>query len=496
MASTPDRLNGWKEIATFVGKGVRTTQRWERTHGLPVRRLGPGSDVVYASRREIEAWLQALHEASAPAPAPARLEGPPPVLQVQAAPQAPPVPARPALASRLLPALAVVALPLVLAVVAVVGAPAMPSPFAARPLPSPAATRVDGRVLEALDTSGTRLWMHAFGFDLKLAPEQSHPGSQTVMLEDLDDDGRREVLVSMWTGREQPDKALYVLNADGSLRFRFEPTTPTVTFGADPYPGPWLNYKLFVVRDAARKASIFAVFIHGTDFPSVVVQLAPDGRVLGEYWSNGYVDFVTMGTWQGRPSIVIGATSNDTSGASLAVFDADRFGGSAPAEQFKYRCTSCAPGGPREMLIFPRRCLSDAVGGQATIYDVWRDGLDRLNVLVAETPIQWSWANAWYVVSAAPRIESASYATGYVERHRELTQRGAVDHRYEDVDEAALLPVQRWQDGRFVVVPSYAEPTQAPARPPVTRQSRPGDAISRHVAIRRHLTPRAKPGRG
>jgi hypothetical protein len=39
-ASDSDRLNGWNEIATFLGKGVRTVQRWEREYGLPIHRLG------------------------------------------------------------------------------------------------------------------------------------------------------------------------------------------------------------------------------------------------------------------------------------------------------------------------------------------------------------------------------------------------------------------------------------------------------------------------
>ena len=34
-----DRLDSWKEIATYLGRGVRTAQRWEREEGLPVHRL-------------------------------------------------------------------------------------------------------------------------------------------------------------------------------------------------------------------------------------------------------------------------------------------------------------------------------------------------------------------------------------------------------------------------------------------------------------------------
>jgi len=37
-SSDSDRLNGWKEIASFLGKGVRTAQRWEKDYGLPFPR--------------------------------------------------------------------------------------------------------------------------------------------------------------------------------------------------------------------------------------------------------------------------------------------------------------------------------------------------------------------------------------------------------------------------------------------------------------------------
>ena len=43
-AAPPDsgpenRLDSWKAIAAYLGRGVRTVQRWEREEGLPVHRL-------------------------------------------------------------------------------------------------------------------------------------------------------------------------------------------------------------------------------------------------------------------------------------------------------------------------------------------------------------------------------------------------------------------------------------------------------------------------
>jgi len=33
-----DVLNSWKEVSNYIGRGVRTVQRWEKDFGLPVRR--------------------------------------------------------------------------------------------------------------------------------------------------------------------------------------------------------------------------------------------------------------------------------------------------------------------------------------------------------------------------------------------------------------------------------------------------------------------------
>jgi Tol biopolymer transport system component len=65
MTSPPEhapdepRLDSWKEIASYLGRGIRTVQRWEREEGLPVHRLDHAKrGSVYASRRELTAWWE------------------------------------------------------------------------------------------------------------------------------------------------------------------------------------------------------------------------------------------------------------------------------------------------------------------------------------------------------------------------------------------------------------------------------------------------------
>jgi hypothetical protein len=53
----PNVLTSWKEIGQYLGKGVRTVQRWERESGLPVRRpTDPCRRAVLAIPEELDAW--------------------------------------------------------------------------------------------------------------------------------------------------------------------------------------------------------------------------------------------------------------------------------------------------------------------------------------------------------------------------------------------------------------------------------------------------------
>lgn len=59
-ADVPKFLAGWKEIANYLDKGVRTVQRYEREMGLPVRRpAGKSRAAVVATKAELDAWVDA-----------------------------------------------------------------------------------------------------------------------------------------------------------------------------------------------------------------------------------------------------------------------------------------------------------------------------------------------------------------------------------------------------------------------------------------------------
>ena len=63
MIPNEEVLNSWKEIAAYLGRGVRTVQRWEQELALPVRRpRGKSRSAVIAFKSELDKWL---HQAPA-----------------------------------------------------------------------------------------------------------------------------------------------------------------------------------------------------------------------------------------------------------------------------------------------------------------------------------------------------------------------------------------------------------------------------------------------
>ena len=56
-------LRSWKEIARYLGTCVRTVQRWEQLHGLPVRRVQRANGAaVFATRADVDNWLHSNRE--------------------------------------------------------------------------------------------------------------------------------------------------------------------------------------------------------------------------------------------------------------------------------------------------------------------------------------------------------------------------------------------------------------------------------------------------
>jgi tetratricopeptide (TPR) repeat protein len=58
LTTRGQRLDSWKEIASFFGRDERTVKRWEKERGLPVHRVPGAKGRVYAYSDELTSWLE------------------------------------------------------------------------------------------------------------------------------------------------------------------------------------------------------------------------------------------------------------------------------------------------------------------------------------------------------------------------------------------------------------------------------------------------------
>src|SRR4029078_5853642 len=68
LASMSERriLSTWKDIASYLGRSVRTVQRWEVSYNLPIHRPNNDTQSVFACSDEIDDWMQRARPRKSP----------------------------------------------------------------------------------------------------------------------------------------------------------------------------------------------------------------------------------------------------------------------------------------------------------------------------------------------------------------------------------------------------------------------------------------------
>jgi hypothetical protein len=448
-----DRLHGWKEIAAYLGRGVRTVQRWEKVFGMPVHRIGTGrGEIVYGLKDELDTWLAASEQAGtlgddvAGNPASGPLAGGPGDLAAAAAvskneAEGPVTDVRRRPSRRT--GLAAIAFIVLVAIAGFVV-------WSSRVVAQPSTAKVDGDTLRVYDADQHLLWAHRFDFPLPELTGTSFLGNgRNLLIDDIDADGSREVVVFAADAHQSAPVRLYCFNAAGRVIWTRMPNR-SVRFGSRTFPPPWLGHRLFVTG-AGRNRTLWAAWIHLETgfFPCLLERLsAQSGQPQSEYWSAGYVNFVGLSEVQGRPSILVGANNNDHQAASLAVFDADRVTGSALAETEDKTCRDCPPGGPRAFLVFPRLEIGALTERIPTVFDVRRQGTGELSVWV----VQAGDAAVSYQLASNLQPISAEIGAEYRAEHRALQEKGRLNHPFGPQDHLQLWPVLIAQPNRFVPV--------------------------------------------
>ncbi len=342
MAPPESELTSWKEIAAYLGVGVRTAQIWERERGLPVRRLPGARGRVRITVAELEAWK---HSGSVnPTPAEPAVE-----------PIAPPEPVPPPTPrSRLRPALWLTAAALAALVLIVTAAHSLPG--------EPASYRIEAASLTVLDARGRECFRKSFPVPLQegVLPRTA---VDSVWLGDLDGDGHNEVLFAPHPVDTQTSTPLICYSSRGAERWRF--VNDMRVRSAEEAFSPSYGVMRFLVAplgDHLSKAILVST-THRFFYPCRVSLLDPHGRVLRDYWHSGHLNYLRSADLDrdGRTEFYLAGIDNAHHAATLVVLDADHFAGASqePAA-LAHQLLGMRAGEERARVILPRSCLSES----------------------------------------------------------------------------------------------------------------------------------------
>ncbi|MCX6551587.1 MAG: hypothetical protein NTY02_11405 [Acidobacteria bacterium] len=453
FARESDRIHGWKEIASYLGRGVRTAQRWERDLGLPVHRLDTkGAEVVYAIRDEIDEWWRRTDQArSAP-----RIHGP--VVT-------PPPGGRSRGVTRRDLGVAVTAIAVL--VVLLMGLAngwlrrVWPLGTSTASLSQPVSWRFDQQQLRVFDAQGNPLWDHAFEFPIDEGVYRTgflvDGHAPSAVIDDIDTDGRAEVLLVPWA-LAPGNRRLWCFRSTGSVAFTAPVAAGIVgrTGGSEPAYG---GGRFILTSNRAGGKSIWLTAPHYYRSETVLQRLDGSGRLIGEYWSNGTITMLKdVILSNGRRVLLVGGTNAELQTATLALLDYDHPDGSDPVVARAGRCEGCSATQPIAYLVFPRLDVATAVSRQPLVdlVQLRGDGGFEVSVLQARIGLTSDrpFIHAAVVYRFTPdlRLQSTLATDAYRLAHSELELGGRLSTPFGIDDVRQILQVQAWQRGRLTPV--------------------------------------------
>ena len=429
----PENLSGaltsWKEIATFLGRDVRTVQRWERKSGLPVHRVpGGNSHGVYAYPDEINAWLQHRPDVVDSPGLPPRN------WTVRKSPI------------------------LVLSILLLSGFAFFTSRIQ-REGELGRLTFGDSKLL-AWSDDGKLLWTYDFGQPLWPGVPALEKDQQ---IQFLDSGGDKVAVVAaplcLYDRGDLSTDALFCFSSKGKLLWSHR-INETISFGHTDY-GPRWQIGAIMADSDSHGQFVWCAADELPWWPSLLLKFDRDGRRATEFINSGHLHTLNSIHSSNGRFILAGGINNEFSEAMLAVLNDGEPSGASPQSPGSFHCDNCPAGAPYRYFLFPRSEVNRAVGipfNQTTMVQVDDRGL---HVVVSETsPNPGGLAGEWQIYDFTADLKplSVSVSEFYWETHRRLSDEGKIRHSAENCPERTVprivrewSPQEGWQEIRFPV---------------------------------------------
>jgi hypothetical protein len=495
----PDLLHGWKDIAAYLGRSVRSVQRWEATAGLPIRRITTpsGGQIVYASRTEIDEWRRTsaiipdadasvqdspegadavrpadvvaqsdAGDASLPAAGDEKSDGPAEVASTVVDDEGP-ARARPTF--RLIGSVSRRAAGVLAVAAAVAIGVAGGVWLAVSILPKwsrPAEISIEGPAIVARNAAGREVWRHVLGggnvrpFTL-VGPRGAFTG-------DLGGDGELEFAIPASSAAPHFASAVtdtvYVFDRHGRLFQRIQPAL-RVRDGGVVFDAPWRLVS--VAFSTTAPARLWAAYTHHTAHATFVIEAASGRAPIVRFLQSGRISSLAHWRTPQGEYLAVGGADREYQSASLTLLDLREPGGRWPDDgRGALSCDGCPATPPSAVFLLPSSDVTRAdfrpFGWVHDIHpshpDLTVDMHNGIGPLALDTT---------FTVRADLSIASFARAPRHWMQHRQFEESGRLTHTAEECPDAAMpIEVRQWRHGAGWQVQSVvaaASPSTAPA---------------------------------
>ncbi|MDE3059107.1 MAG: hypothetical protein KGJ59_14240 [Bacteroidota bacterium] len=229
---------------------------------------------------------------------------------------------------------------------------------------NPVYAKLTNYVLRVYNSEGAQLWtksMLGYAGDSSFT---STPYHQTLLVADIDGDGKNEVLIAAGNNAEITwDDTLKCFNYDGALRWKRTVGAPVLFGGRHSSKNmTWQYTSIFTFSDSAietadRSASKPRLFgTAGSEYlPSKLFEMDPlTGKDLQAYWVPGGINAALPMDIDndGKEELLVGGNNDAWNRAFLAVLDPSNINGHAPVCG-DYVPENCPPAHEKYYLLFP-----------------------------------------------------------------------------------------------------------------------------------------------
>jgi hypothetical protein len=180
-----------------------------------------------------------------------------------------------------------------------------------------------------------------------------------LIIGDITGDGRAEVLFAPRTVDEYREGLLFCFDRRGRELWRFRFGRP-IRFGPQEYADFTIRGFVADDLDGDGRKEVIVNSNARGFYPDQLAVLGSDGKLRGEYWNSGQLlDIACIDLERdGRKEILVSGQNNEYRKPCLVVFDADRVSGCSPQSDDRFISPGLPAGTQRAYVLFPRTDVS------------------------------------------------------------------------------------------------------------------------------------------